>query len=150
MGDVLEDWTDAKNCTALDPTVISEMEEAGDALAAELTDIQARAGQCRACRTMGGQDVRCDACADSGMIAEVARLRDDAAGWKALAGRRRVTGRKMLTELEQMLPVIKALEEKAKTARRAALLEAAEVCDQYPASGTDAAEDIRALVGLKP
>jgi len=128
MNDVLADWEVARHGTrgfadAIGPEsdAVAVAVASGNALATALKDSQARAGQCRACRTMGGQDVRCDACADSGMVAEVARLREDAAEWKALAGLRRATGQKMLAELEQMVPAIKALEAEAKTARHEAL-----------------------------
>ena len=66
MSDVLEDWEWAKINLRATP---AGKNAAGDALAAELTALRARAGQCRACRTMGGPDVRCDACADSGLRA---------------------------------------------------------------------------------
>jgi len=84
VSDVLEDWESARHGTrwfaeSVGPgsDSVATAVAAANALAAELLDLRARAGQCRACRTMGGPDVRCDACSDSGMVAEVARLREE-------------------------------------------------------------------------
>jgi len=89
-----------------------------------------------------------------GLEAEVARLREDVEGMRlsfeeTLGEDFPVTG-SMVVAATRLGSALSDAREDLKTARRDALMEAAALCDQYPASGTDAAEDIRALAGDKP
>ena len=137
-------------------------QDALDDAMAEVEDLRTRAGQCRACRTMGGQDVRCDACADSGMVAEVGRLREE---YRLLERACYAAGADIAWESEDgaTVGVTVSLRVKTAEARRAALLEVAGMADVAEDAAAkshagpracgalgDLADDIRALAGDQP